>query len=262
MDAALRALDRASHCCFHDCVSSRRLWMLLVAIAAWPACDEESALARLGEGCTLSSDCDGGLACVFGVCHRPCNSSKDCAGGSCVMGPDRVMVCEQQEMTGCDFASECPVPLVCGIDGRCRNECQGDRDCVPGQVCVTATCADPAELDDGRLTPEPDANPLGKPCFYSSDCLPGGGGLVLECKHGRCAYACFEERDCPRFHRCSTADEPAAPGNCELIGESGKLYCDPDEDPAGGFPCPCVDGARGAQSCLPDGSGLGVCSCN
>ena len=232
--------------------------IVAVVFLGWLACSEESALSQLGESCTLTSDCDAGLECLYGACHEACAASKDCPQGRCVVGVAHVRVCQPDGDSACRFDSECAPNLVCGIDGHCRNQCAADRDCVPGQVCVTATCADPEELSNGRLPPAEDVDPLGKPCRYSSDCLPGENGLILECDHGECAYACFEERDCPRFYRCTSSD-PAVAGNCELIGTRGSLFCDPEDEP---YDCECFGTAPGTQPCKQDGSGLEPCMCN
>lgn len=37
--------------------------------------------------------------------------------------------------SACDYNSDCEVPLICGPQGRCQNECQQDRDCQSGFVC-------------------------------------------------------------------------------------------------------------------------------
>lgn len=159
--------------------------------------------------------------------------------------------------TACAYTSECPPPQVCGIDGRCRNQCDGDRDCLPGQVCASATCANLDELVDGRLQPSTDRPQLGAPCRYSSECGASPEGLVLRCVGGRCAYACFDERDCGDYERCtSTVD--SEPGNCELIGDPATLYCDPDDGPVS---CDCVVGGPATQLCAEDGSQLLECSC-
>jgi hypothetical protein len=107
---------------------------------------------------------------------------------------------------------------------------------------------------------------LGKPCIYNSQCPAGLEGLVLFCRDGRCDYGCFEERDCPAFYTCTTGNDPAVPGNCELIGPRGQLYCDPDQpqlDPQQGA-CACQSPAvpTGPQICKPDGSGYEACPCN
>jgi hypothetical protein len=226
------------------------------------ACDDDTAqeLALLGESCNLNSQCDGALVCVFGRCHEECRTTADCPGNQhCISAEKPLRVCQLPDQTSCTRTSDCPEPLVCGIDGICRNQCNADRDCVPGQVCVTATCAEPDELVAGRLPPSPDVNPVGTPCRYSSDCPVSNEGLELVCKNKSCAYGCFEERDCPRFYRCNAA--PPAPGECELIGTQGNLYCDPDDDPPEGHPCACPDGSTGRQFCRSDGSGYQPCEC-
>src|SRR4030095_11270402 len=63
---------------------SLRATASLGALICAMACSDDSALARLGEGCTLTSDCDAGLECVFGHCHEACATSKDCPAGQCV----------------------------------------------------------------------------------------------------------------------------------------------------------------------------------
>lgn len=37
---------------------------------------------------------------------------------------------------GCDYNSDCGVPLVCGPGGVCQYECNQDRDCPSGQLCT------------------------------------------------------------------------------------------------------------------------------
>ncbi len=234
-------------------------WLVCAALAISCAGDETSAVALLDEGCALNSDCNAGLVCAFGVCREACTTSKDCPSGRCVLDADRVHSCRGDDALTCGFHSDCAAPLVCGLDGRCRNQCAADRDCVAGQVCVAATCADPDELDASGRLPLASDDPIGKRCLYSSECPPSKEGLVLECKQGVCAYACFEERDCPRYHVCTTAADPDAPGNCELIGPRGQLFCDPD-DPIEDE-CTCPDNTKVPAVCRPDGSGYD-CPCN
>lgn len=226
-------------------------------------CEDESALALLGDGCRIATDCDEGLRCIGARCHAPCATSKDCPGEArCVADEERRLHCQLDPSATCAFDSECPVGLVCAVDGRCRNECRADRDCVSGQRCVSAVCAEPEELEaSGRLPVAAGGSGIGAPCSLDSACLTDAEGRQLRCIDGRCDIACFEDRDCRRFERCTTADEPAAPGECVLIGTPGALFCDPAEDPPGGHPCDCPDGQEGTQACLSDGSGYEPCAC-
>lgn len=244
-------------------VSARATVALLgtvVMLAVPLACSEDdSALLRLREGCSLNSDCEEGLVCAFGVCHAACETSKDCDAGRCIVDEGRGRVCQFEEAKTCAFNSECPPPLICGRDGACRNQCATDRDCVPGQVCRVTTCAEPEELEDDTLPPSPDVDPVGFPCALSSDCPAGPGGEVLVCRSNLCSYACFTTVDCARYYRCSTDTDETVPGDCVLIGEPGKLFCDPAKDAP--RECPCPGGGISTQVCAEDGSEFLDCQC-
>lgn len=237
----------------------RLLLALFASCIALASCsdDEPSVLSLLGESCQLNSDCEGGLACVYGSCREECAVSSDCEAGRCVLGPNKLHFCQPSGLA-CSFHSDCLEPLVCARDGQCRNECAADRDCVAGQLCTSATCADPDELDETGELPSV-GDPVGKPCNYASDCGLAEGELKLACRDGSCTYACFEERDCGRFFDCTTADEPDKPGNCELIGDPDKLFCDPDDGEMG--MCVCDGAPMTMVPCLPDGSGYD-CQCD
>ncbi|MBW2524931.1 MAG: hypothetical protein JRI23_12175 [Deltaproteobacteria bacterium] len=245
----------------------------VAALGLLYACSEdpeaEAIVRALGEGCLLDSDCEGDLVCVFRRCHQECNTSEDCpldgAGDHerCVCGEHPHQVCQLEADKFCRYDSECPGLQVCGLDERCRDACAADRDCLAGQVCRSATCAELEELDpDGRLVAAA-ANGLGRRCFYSSDCLPGPGGLTLWCNDGVCVFACYEERDCPRFFDCTTPANPAAPGDCEPINDDPtQLFCDPDDPVDGEVECDCMNGVTRLQRCKSDGSGYEVCPCD
>jgi hypothetical protein len=127
--------------------------------------------------CTLNSDCaklsTPGLVCALGYCVKPCNDSTDCPnnercvtvtvtvtgdagvdGGASNGGADSGVAqgtaCQAPETVTCQYTSQCKMPLVCGIDQQCRDQCQADIDCPGGaagtQVCTVNThlCADPA----------------------------------------------------------------------------------------------------------------------
>lgn len=129
-----------------------------------PACSsEETNRAGLAAGCKLNSDCAPGLTCSSDLCHTTCESTRDCPVGTLCVKEKEGSVCQLQNETTCTYDSDCEGLLVCGADGRCRNECKTDRDCVSPQVCATGGfCAEPPEVDpSGALknARNPDAGP-------------------------------------------------------------------------------------------------------
>jgi hypothetical protein len=126
-----------------------------------PAIVDATDAAR---GCSFNTDCNAPLRCEFGRCHQTCMSSRDCPNQRCVQVNDSSEViqpgaCLLPDEVSCSKAADCHGIEVCGIDGQCRDPCMGPRDCLlRGQLCVSGTCADQAELDDrGMLSPKPDA---------------------------------------------------------------------------------------------------------
>ncbi len=238
---------------------------------ALSACESErEALIRaLGEGCVRNSECADGLACVFRRCHQSCRTSKDCPTDSsgerlrCMVGERPSNVCQLDPERVCERNSDCPENQLCALDNKCRDGCVSTRDCVAEQVCRSATCADVGELVDDQLVFSDSIPAVEKPCNYSSDCPPGPDGLTLLCRESLCTVGCFVQRDCARFFRCTTADDPMAPGDCELIGERGRLFCDPAEgSPDAERECDCHgQPAAAVQACKTDGSGFEDCPC-
>lgn len=248
-------------------------WLTLTASGAELACDStaEAILAAIGEGCFLNTDCESDLVCVFRRCHQQCNTTEDCPLDDrgdhlrCVVGDKPTNVCQLDDEGRCKGDATCPGTQICGVDQRCRDECATDRDCVSQQLCRQATCAERSEvLDDaGNIV---GLSPPGAPCSYSSQCAPAGDIQPL-CTKGRCEAPCYVERDCPRFFRCTTADDPSTPGSCALIGERGKMFCDPDLDSEDReAPCWCSgdpqDAPSKTQLCKDDGSGYEACPCD
>lgn len=195
-------------------------YRVLAATAAWlvvAGCGDDTAaehleLARLSDGCLINSDCTAPLVCAFKRCHKECEDTRDCDAPLRCMVSDRPFnVCQLSDETGCSYNSQCPTGQLCAVDGQCRDQCQGSRDCIVGQSCTSGTCAEPAELVDGGLVPTPgneDAG-AGTPCIYNSDC-PGD----LVCLAGQCRPECLRDRDCRTSERCAS-------GRCVLEGGSG-----------------------------------------
>jgi hypothetical protein len=229
-----------------------RLLLALTALAATGAglvasgCgDEETvAVAAVGDGCLINTDCNAPLICAFRRCHVECGDNRDCATGQrCVQGDRPYRICQLDDERACAYNSECSGLQVCAVDGQCRDQCEADRDCVPEQVCSTGTCADPAELIDGKLPPVAGPQTTGQPCAYTSECPPD-----LVCRGGLCNHECLGDADCDGFP-CNEARRCERP-------DAGTVYCVP------GFQtvCSCV-GSEGVQQCKADGSGYGACSC-
>src|SRR5439155_8736429 len=86
--------------------------------------------------------------------------------------------CQLPDETKCTMNSQCTAPLICGLDGHCREQCAADRDCILGQVCRTATCVDPMvdTLNDrGMLEPVLEGGVVGRDGGLLDD---GGGSTV------------------------------------------------------------------------------------
>lgn len=248
------------------------LALFVLPAIAFGACsdDEPSLISLLGEGCLLNSDCETGLVCVFERCHIECNDSTDCPVDEegerlrCVIGEKPEHVCQLADESKCAYHSECPGLQICGPDGRCRDQCQDDRDCVSGQICADqGACAEPGEVDEeGELTgevPPPDQQ-TGFPCTYDSQCEdanndPDHPDLVYVCRNGGCNVACYDDVDCEPGFFCDPQDADAStPGNCLSLQE--QFACIPGEQRA----CPCFpNNDPGFQVC-DDGFSYGSCT--
>jgi hypothetical protein len=104
-------------------------------------------------------------------------AASDCPvqpGSSCI-DDGRYPVCQspEEKNTPCTRLSDCPTPLACASDYRCRNLCESDADCnvlgITGRVCAkdkngVEYCADPGESANGLLiTLPPPGAPLSIP---------------------------------------------------------------------------------------------------
>jgi len=203
---------------------------LLAASLAVTACGDDPVKKGVATGCTLNSDCDGGLVCGFGLCHQQCKDSGDCPDQQTCVTTETANVCQLAEESECHFNSQCDDPLVCAIDQQCRNQCKADKDCLKGQQCADSVCADPKDVNaDGGLK-----NAVGA----------GGGGNEPE--------ACDPGAD------CVSADDPCKVGTISCAG--GKMTCDVMGDADDGAECgsdkvcssgKCVDCVMG-EACQPE----------
>jgi rhamnogalacturonan endolyase len=78
------------------------------------------------------------------------------------------MVCQLPGETYCIYNHDCPAGLICGVDQKCRKQCQVDVDCPYGQICTSEqTCVDPNQVGPNTV---PDGG------VSNSDGALGAGG--------------------------------------------------------------------------------------
>jgi hypothetical protein len=159
-------------------------WVALAFTLADPACTTSTAEAP--SNCALNSDCAAGLICAFGTCRGQCVVAADCPtmGSSCI-DDGRYPVCQSptEKNTPCTRQADCPTPLACASDYRCRNLCESDADCnvlgIKGRACVRDAqnvdyCADPGEYANGKLDTKPPPNAPSTPVVE-----PEGGASAI-----------------------------------------------------------------------------------
>lgn len=97
--------------------------------------------------CTLTSQCGPRLECRFGTCTTACVDDRDCPPGASCQFDDETSAnaCVEPIAELCIYDSDCPEPLICGDDQRCRLECRNERDCPRNRTCIDNLC----ELIDG-----------------------------------------------------------------------------------------------------------------
>ncbi len=131
------------------------LLAVLLAVLLAGACGDDAVVSSAGTMCVLDSECNSSLSCTFGRCHQECEESSDCGEDQmCVLDENRLNVCQLPEDVACVLNSDCPIPLVCAQDLKCRNECVTVRDCATrSQLCVPPgkVCAEPEDVVNGLL---------------------------------------------------------------------------------------------------------------
>jgi len=184
----------------------RRALSLFVALSAFvalgaPACGSSSgagaAAAAQFQACALNSDCASNLICALGKCTIQCRMDSDCtAGDSCSVGPGpdggQIAACVSN-ITPCNTQADCPAPLACASDYRCRNLCTTPSDCnvlgITGDVCgvdsqgvhyCAAMSDTTAETADGGgtiyvITEAPPMGATGTVTEPTLDATTGGG---------------------------------------------------------------------------------------
>jgi hypothetical protein len=190
-----------------------RRWLFaasfLIVLAA--ACSSDEPLSALAEGCLINSDCNAPLVCAFRRCHQACEDTRDCPPSLRCVASDRPFhVCQLESERACTYNSDCPRGQTCASDAQCRDQCQGDSDCLLNQICVAGSCAERDELRDGGLPMVlKEAGPsTGQPCSYNSQCSP-----PLVCRAMLCQLECLSSIDCTDGRQCigSRCQVPVCP---------------------------------------------------
>lgn len=219
---------------------------LFIATFGLTGCGDDPVKAGVAKGCTLNSDCSGGLVCSFGLCHQECQNTDDCPAGQRCLKTEESNVCQLDNEAQCHFKSDCKDPLVCAIDLQCRNQCQEDEDCLKGQKCADHTCAEPEEVNDegglkgavgfggeggGGNDPSPSGGKGGTGGSTNGD-AGGEGGMP-------------PSTECVAGEECVPEDEPCQVGTVACTG--GVATCEVVSDADDGTECGtdqvCSDGA-------------------
>ena len=124
-----------------------------LALAMAPGCGE--SLSQVHKSCSINSDCDSPLVCVFSQCHNQCNTSADCPlGARCIPAGTEggaLNVCQLEQESTCPSGS-CVGDLVCGADEQCRAPCTSASNCPAEQSCEPSgsgnACFDPHNPND------------------------------------------------------------------------------------------------------------------
>ncbi len=103
----------------------------------------------LGAPCAAASECDSALACALDACRTTCRTDADCPRGSLCSGTAPPYGCSLPEELACASETDCPAPLTCGPDSKCRVACDVSDDCPRNDhecrthVCVSRDDPDP-----------------------------------------------------------------------------------------------------------------------
>jgi hypothetical protein len=137
-----------------------------------PKCVEGDGLKGVKTPCSASSECQGGLYCVFGMCSPVCcpETNAPCEGGSCNVefSGDTNNYGAGNYILLCSFLVQCQLLVA--------DACAAGTEChVQDAGTGLALCVPP----NGANVPE------GGACNYVNDC-----GDMQECYGGACRYYC------------------------------------------------------------------------
>jgi hypothetical protein len=117
------------------------------------------------QSCSLNSECAAVLVCALGACRVMCITDADCGSGGMCVTNGMVTVCRTpaENSIPCN-TDDCPPPLACASDSRCRNVCSLTSDCnvlgITGEICAAGQngayyCADPSDVTNGVIAEAP-----------------------------------------------------------------------------------------------------------
>ena len=221
-----------------------RLASLVALLAAASAC---TAPLSAGGQCSFNTDCAAGLVCAANYCRTPCGPGNTCPSGMRCEGVvgTAVNVCAPvTDEPRCVYASDCPAPLVCNRDGRCRPQCRTDYDCRvlnPFTTCNEGTCAlacvgDAADCDGlVRNGCEVDTRTDVSHCGACGSPCRAGANQSVRCEAKGCVAAClpgFADCDADPANGCE-ADlaDPANCGACTTRCQMPTSNCQVSGDP-------------------------------
>jgi len=116
------------------------------------SCGTSSAGTVVASTCSINSDCNSPLACVFARCHSQCTQSRDCPSGERCVSSTIGGICQLSQESTCTAGTLCQSGQVCGSDHQCRVQCTAEGDCIEGDYCLTTgamgACYSASNSDD------------------------------------------------------------------------------------------------------------------
>jgi hypothetical protein len=151
----------------------------VLAFVAWGCGDnteEQLRAAKLAQGCSINSDCEDKLVCVFERCHKECDADRDCTAPlRCMRGDEdegETNVCQLEDEIACERDKDCKGDQECGVDDECRDPCSDEDACLPGLLC--AASGECASTDPKKDQLDENGNILRKESGIGG--APGAGG--------------------------------------------------------------------------------------
>lgn len=201
----------------------------------------------MGESCTHSGQCGGGLICFNMRCttgtagfkptgkvcvrtecqtNQDCNGQQKCTAGKCVCTVDADcgfgLRCNAGSCVRCVIDTDCGNNQFCDT-GACRPTCTNNGDCADFYACTTGRCTFVGctqdkqcalAIKDVRAKCDTTAKTCFLPCEGDSECggLTNGSWFGLVCAEGRCTnVGCDTDFDCQLFLPAGTSGTCTTP---------------------------------------------------